>query len=485
MSNRNPLSKNERRLLDLVKAYEAKQGEREHTELEPEDYADIVDWYDANYKLDDGDHAMDEALSFYPDNTSLIVQEANRMISDGQVEQAEKISKSVEDDASEDLVLLRARLLLMHGEEAKAKKLLKKFGEDMLDPVLVACMYLDAGRPDLARPWLKNEDDDIVKDEFYYSTLANYEFTSKHYDKALEIFDQLLDQDPFSSFYWLCEAKCHFMTEQYSKGIDACNFALLNDSEYGEAYILRAVMYQLLGNSHQAEDDYRRGQSTSQDVAPAVNEYVINALAGKRKWAEIEQLLELELKCGSLTADEKAVDFARLGLCLSYMGDHSQAAIMFQQAYTLNPYDTEAMLYEGHEHMYCGDMKQAKACWKMASCTVGGLLEDWEIELRIGSFLFDDGHMKDAFKHLEKAKTYKPDLKYINSILLSVALLLKDKRQIKKYNRLCADMMSDSYIDEAIEMLNNGDHGFVKFLVNKVDEGIDKSIAEGRMLDYL
>ncbi len=479
MTDRNPLSKNERRLFDLVKAYEQDGGIVGTTDFEPEDYADIIDWYDANYMNCKADEAMDRALTAYPDNTELMVQEANRLISGGQYEQAEKICSSLDDVTSAELTLLRARIMLLDGKDEEAQQLLDDFGFDLLDPVMVACMYLDSERPEMARRWLDGEfeydSDDMPKDEFYYSTLANCEFASRHYDKALQIFDRLLDKDPFSSFYWLCEAKCHFMQGDYSKAIEACDFAVLNDSEFGEAYMLRAFTNVLIGNDSQAKEDYKHGMKESDEIAATVAEYVGDKLLsqqGDGKWEQMMRIIDLDIDNGVLGREDKGVQYLRKGLCLSRMGRHEEAMEMMRTAYTLNPHDTEAMLYEGHEYAVTDRLDEARVCWKMALCTTDSVLTDSEMYIRIGAYLFETGHIEEAMKYVERARDKNPDIPSINATLLSMALLLRDKKQIKKYNRMCAGMMSDSYIAEALELIESGDTKFITFLTNRINEGL-------------
>ncbi len=477
MTSRNPLSKNERRLFDLVKAYEQGGGIIGTTELEPEDYADIIDWYDANYMNHKADEAMERALIAYPDNTELMVQEANRMISGGLYELAEHICSSLDDVTSAELTLLRARLLLLDGKDAEAQQLLSDFGYDLLDPVMVACMYLDSERPDMALRWLEGEfeydGDDMPKDEFYYSTLANCEFALRHYDKALQILDRLLDKDPFSSFYWLCEAKCHFMQGDYSKAINACDFAVLNDSEFGEAYMLRAFTNALIGNDSQAKEDYIRGMKESDDIAATVAEYVGDKLLSQQengKWEQMMRIIDLDIDNGNLCCEDEGVQYLRKGLCLSRLGRHEEAIEMMRTAYTLNPSDTEAMLCEGYEYAITDRLDEARACWKMALRTRDCMLTDSDKYLRIGTYMFEAGHCEEAIKYVEKARDKSPDIPSINVMLLSMALLLRDKKLIKKYNRMCANMISDSDIAEALKLIEAGDTKFITFLTDRISD---------------
>ncbi len=479
MTDRNPLSKNERRLFNLVKAYEQDGGDVGTTEFEPEDYADIIDWYDANYMNSKGDEAMDRALAAYPDNTELMVQEAYRLISVGRCTRAEEICSSLNDAASAELTLLKARIMLLYNKDAEAQQLLSDFGFDLLDPVMVACMYLDSERPEMAHRWLDGEfqydSDEMTKDEFYYSTLANCEFASHHYDKALQLFDRLLDKDPFSSFYWLCEAKCHFMQGDYSKAIDACDFAVLNDSEFREAYMLRAFTNAIIGNDSQAEKDYLYGTEESDEIAATVAEYVGDKLLsqqGDEKWEQMIRIIDLEINNGALCREDEDVQYLRKGLCLSRLGRHEEAIEMMRTAYTLNPLDTEAMLYEGHEYAALERMDEAHTCWKMALCTTGSVLTDSEMYIRIGAYLFETGHVEEAIKYVERARDKDPDIPSIDTTLLSMALLLHDKKLIKKYNHMCANMMSDSYIAEALKLIESGDTKFITFLTNRINEGL-------------
>ena len=183
-------------------------------------------------------------------------------------------------------------------------------------------------------------------------------------------------------------------------------------------------------------------------------------------------IIDLDIDNGNLCCEDEGVQYLRKGLCLSHMGRHEEAIEMMRTAYTLNPNDTEAMLCEGYEYAVTDRLDEARACWKKALRTRDCMLTDSDKYVRIGTYLFETGHCEEAIKYVEKARDKSPDIPLINVMLLSMALLLRDKKLIKKYNRMCANMMSDSYIAEALELIESGDTKFITFLTNRINEGL-------------
>ena len=52
--------------------------------------------------------------------------------------------------------------------------------------------------------------------------------------------------------------KCYFVQEQIDKAIEACDFALAADDQYGEAYAYKAHCFFYLNNSDDAIENYQK-----------------------------------------------------------------------------------------------------------------------------------------------------------------------------------------------------------------------------------
>ena len=67
------------------------------------------------------------------------------------------------------------------------------------------------------------------------------------------------------------------------------------------------------------------------------------------------------------------------------------------------------------------------------------------------------GAIEYARSALERAKQLEPNFYEIDEKLATVYLLLKDKENFQKYNRLCKHPLTDQEMENMLELLKNED----------------------------
>ena len=258
MSKKNLLSGREKELQDMAEQYEQAQAEQRSIYLDAEDLADLADWYGIRQKQDMALEVVDYGLRLHPDNTSLLIEKAYLYLDEYDTETAREIAGKLDGNQWE-VKVLQAQICIMNNEEAQANRLLA----DIEDPqdidvmINVGYMYINVNHPDKALEWLTPGIGKYEDDEPFLSVLGDAYYGLGRLDEAAEIYNKLIDKNPYSATYWFVLARCYFDQQMYDKAIEACDYAIISDDEFAEAYQMRGNAYIFLQNEERALEDFR------------------------------------------------------------------------------------------------------------------------------------------------------------------------------------------------------------------------------------
>lgn len=79
-------------------------------------------------------------------------------------------------------------------------------------------------------------------------------------EEAIPLYNQLIDQNPYSAPYWFGLARCHFEDLNFDQAIDACDYALIGDDEFADAYVMKGHCFYQLGNEDAALECYQKAE---------------------------------------------------------------------------------------------------------------------------------------------------------------------------------------------------------------------------------
>ena len=245
-------------MTEMAHAYEMAKAAHQHIYLDAEDFADLAEWYARHNDFVKADEVMQYALSLHPGNTDLLVEQAYERLDREDREGARQILQQIEEEG-DDVTILRARLLLEYGREDDAELELDtleyKYSQNNI--IDVVYMYIETNHADKAGEWLEHwrwSTDNVD----YCAAMADYLSAIGKFQQAIIYFNKLIDSNPYSPSYWYGLGRCYFELRQYDKAIDACEYALVSDAEYGDAYMLKGYAYSMLHNSGKAQENYEK-----------------------------------------------------------------------------------------------------------------------------------------------------------------------------------------------------------------------------------
>lgn len=435
MSKKNLLSGRDKELYELAERYETAKAENKPIYLDADDLTDLADWYAVRRKRKQANEVVEYGLTLHPGSTPLLVEQAYLFIDIQERDKARQVIEQITEDYSPEVKVLKANLLLGEDKIDEVEQLLDTIEdkEDLANIIDISYMYIDMGYPDKAMQWLKKGEKKYAEEEAFMATTADCLHTQGLNIEAEKFYNKLIDKNPYSPSYWYGLARCYYEQEQFDKVIEACDYAIVADEEFSDAYLLRANAFSLLGNEEKALDDYMMAEKYNAVTPDFVQMFAgFNAIA-QEHWEEGYRHLESATQYGNVEQATLSPIYAHMALCLYKLGDVDKAVQYFAKAHEYDPEDAEAYFIEGRMYMELGQPDKAVEAWDI-TLTYAACAETWHT---IGKCCAELGQLNHARVALEQVKALEPQFKDIDKKLSAIYLLLNDKDNFLKYNQHC------------------------------------------------
>ena len=336
----------------LARYKEMLQGDRtfyfEATEL-----TDIAEYYAMQGDSEQAEAALDYALRLHPENLDALIFKARARLINGHPAEAHQILDGIADQGDREVMFLRAELLLASQQHAKAEALFRTLIEeenyeadtfaDIID------LLVDNGQSDMAALWI----DEATKRYPNHRTLiesAAYSYTQQErLDEAIELYNQLLDIDPYSTFYWEELGKIYFRCEEYNKAIEAFEFVIaINGDDCYYALYAVANCYFNIGNYERAEKYYH----TIHEHYPETVDPLFHMGMCRVNLSDDDKALDYFIQALTTIpegSEEQAQIYSQMSLIFSRKGQHAKAAAYTDEALKICPNNTELIIMKAHE----------------------------------------------------------------------------------------------------------------------------------------
>lgn len=347
----------------LLKRYEEMlQGDRtfyfEATEL-----TDIAEYYAMQGNSEQAEAALDYALQLHPENLDALIFKARARLINGHPTEACRILDSIADQGDREVMFLRAELLLASQQHLQAEALLKALIEeenyeantyaDIID------LLVDNGQNDMANLWIDEAYNRYPNHQILTESAAYSHAQQERFDEAIELYNRLLDIDPYSTFYWEELGKIYFRREEYDKAIEAFEFVIaINGDECYYALYAVANCYFNIGNYERAEEYYHTiHERYPETVDPLFHMGMCRVNLGDDETA-------LNYFTQALTtipegSEEQAQIYSQMSLIFSRKGQHDKAVIYTDEALKICSANTELIIMKGHELLCQGRYEES------------------------------------------------------------------------------------------------------------------------------
>ena len=347
----------------LLARYEEMVTSDQSYYFEVTELTDIAEYYAMQNDSERAEAALDYALRLHPENIDALIFKARARLINGHLAEARHLIESITDQNDREVMFLRAELLMASHQYAQAEALLRTLIEeegykgntyaDIID------LLIDNGQNDMAQLWIDEATERHPNHQILTESAAYCHTLHERFDEAIALYNQLLDIDPYSTFYWEELGKIYFRREEYDKAIEAFEFVIaINGDECYYALYAVANCYFNIGNYERAEEYYHTIHERYPDT---VDPLFHMGMCRVNRSDDDEALNYFTQALATIRegSEEQAQIYSQMSLIFSRKGQHEKAVTYTNEALKICPENAELVIMKGHELLSQGHYEES------------------------------------------------------------------------------------------------------------------------------
>lgn len=371
--------------------------------LDCDQLSDIAEYYQWTGETSKALSTADYALSLFEGATIPLALKARiALLNEKNPEKAERLAEEIADKNDLDYFYIRAEILVAtnRGEEADLfleSKMDSLDDLDRLDLVLdAAILFIDYEYVELAKKWLGKSDE---KDEADYREVeGRIKFHEGDYKACEDIFNSLIDKNPYNSYYWVVLASAQLAQNHLSDAITSSEYAIAINPKEEDALLYKGQALVHLKNYEEALEYFDRlSQVRTSNVDGYLN--TANCLFILNRYDEgLAALRKAETRAKRHYPDRLPEIYQEEALAYSHLGEKERALAcldMMEEQVETDPY--EQMVIRAHIYCENDDLIQAQMLYKQA--VVESRYQPY-IMLRVAVSLYDNNFLQMAYNIL-------------------------------------------------------------------------------------
>lgn len=333
---------------DLVRKYEDMLAKNESYYFDTDQFEDIIDFYCDSNKFTQALRVIQYAYTLFPENTCLMLREAQILAGSGSLGKALSVLRVLEkqEPRNEEVYMTMGSIYSQLREHKKAIALFNKAlalcDQEMADDIYmeIALEYENMDRFDkaieiLSSALAKNPDNESLLYELAYC----YEVTDRA-DESISYYKAFIDKYPYSFPAWYNVGNALQKTERLQEAVEAYDYAIAIQEDFVPALINKAHAYFKMGKFYEAikvfEETYTYEQPNAQVYC-----YIGECF---EKMGETDKAIFYYRK--SLTLDELFPDaYMGLGIVLGQQNQQEEGLSYIRYATELDPENVDYHLF--------------------------------------------------------------------------------------------------------------------------------------------
>ena len=332
---------------ELRKRYEKYLEEGTHGYFEPDELVLISESYEQDMSYRKALKAVLYGLELYPTSEMLLLRKAICLLMLGRVEDASQALSAVTEHNLEYYFTCAELNLVRQDNEATLHDFLDIIRssectiEDCIDVLDMCADYDKVELLPLITPVVESRFDDVSA---YWREVAILYEEKDNNTIAAELYNKVLDVNPYSVDDWFSLAKLYARTKDYTQALEACDFALAIAPNDESIIAFKGYCYYDNNQFNDAVEQFKLFLQCTSDKAVA---YELIAEASGRM-EKHEEAIEYLLKAVALN-DRNHDLYYQLAINHYYMGHIDDAVYYLRKAVACDDSDDEA-------HMLLGEL---------------------------------------------------------------------------------------------------------------------------------
>lgn len=247
----------------VLKRFAEAEANGTYAMLDSDELVDVAEYYYNNGNVKYALDIIETALSVYPGSAAPLLFKARiALIEHHDSQTAEMYTEQITDKLDVDYHYMKAEIMLADGHADMADEYLEakfdEIDEDEQDyfAIDVAALFIDYS--DIARggKWLERSNDTNSAD--YKEQKARIMLEKGNYEKSEELYNELIDENPYSTQYWNSIASSQFFNNKIEESIRSSEYSIAINPNNVSALLNKANGLYNLGNYEEALKFYLR-----------------------------------------------------------------------------------------------------------------------------------------------------------------------------------------------------------------------------------
>ncbi len=375
---------------DILNRYEQMKADNICSYFDADELYNLLLYFLYYERSGEANRIYDYASKLHAGNNELLAKiEIRILLSSGSPEAAlERLDIIAYSDDIETLILKAEVFLALREYKTSrgiARKILQKGdlqNEEIYDALSI---LLDCGSTQEALQIVEEKLQTTPKQPELLEAKAECLIELRQTDEAIDIYNQLLDNDPFSIVYWEQLGRIYFMLERYGKALDCFEYELTIDDNIDYAKLMQAHCYYRLHDYEQSISIFGKlEEKFPNDVVPKF--YIALSLSKQKMHAEaIEKFNEIAVLLntenintidGMLTLTNmallyKELDMNDLAIATSYEAlksfpEYEYKQLMLDNSSLFELRDKENMTYNDLDRIDAKEWNKGEALYSYA-----------------------------------------------------------------------------------------------------------------------
>lgn len=254
---------NSKSFKDLLNEFEENEKAGKPNIISSDDYVDIGEYYYNNGNIEKALDVINTAIELYPCSAAPILFKARyELLDNNDPAKAREYAESIDDKTDVEYFYLSAEIMLVEGDTEKADAFLEE-KYDAIDEddkeyfeIDVATLFIDYDELDTAEKWYARcSNHELIE---YKELEARIMMNRGDFENSKRLYQELIDNDPYSTNYWNSLASSQFFNNEIEESIDSSEFSIAIDPTNALAILNKANGLYNLGNYSDALKYYKR-----------------------------------------------------------------------------------------------------------------------------------------------------------------------------------------------------------------------------------
>ena len=252
-----------RHFLRLLHRYEKAISEGQTPYMEADELTDIAEYYMTGKQDAKANQAIQAAIDMHPDSVDPQIFLARQRMFYGKLDEARNIIDGITEQDDQEVIYIRAELLIKEGQADKASDFLLEqmpMMQDSLDTYLYDCVsiFMDYDRWELAQDWLLQLKDNYPDHPRLPIMEAEIKMGLDDYESAYTLLKAILEEEPYCSEAWNLLAETCVALDNMAEAIEAADYSLAINPQDNNALLMKANAFMHEGQMPEAIEHYRK-----------------------------------------------------------------------------------------------------------------------------------------------------------------------------------------------------------------------------------